>query len=158
MSLDNSWNVINWVQRIAVERRGVEASSTSSSSTGATNKLVTNRLENGSAVNLERVLGLFEVAVLNAHVGLAAGVVSVGSAVVKVVVVEVGVLQVVTRWATGAEVEEVVVVGGHGGQDVFSPADTEGFVVVSENVVGDGDEIGVETAVNEAVLTALEEA
>src|SRR5690349_190003 len=98
------------------------------------------------------VLHVVEVAVLEHHLGGAAGVVAVAGDVVQVVVVEVGVGDVVGAGVADAVVVDPVVVQGHPGGDVGGPADPEGLVLAGQHVPGHGEVAGVLSGVDQAVV------
>jgi hypothetical protein len=73
-----------------------------------------------------------------------------------VVVVQVAHFQVVGAGVAGAGRVEEVVVDCDFCRYVWRPADAEGFVVLGEDAVGDGDVVGVFAQVDEAVVHAGE--
>lgn len=87
---------------------------------------------------------------------MSSSVVTVRRQVAVVVVVQVAHLQVIGAGVAGVGRVEEVVVDCDFCRHVLRPADSEGFVVLGEDAVGDGDVVGVFAEVDEAVVHAGE--
>lgn len=104
------------------------------------------------------IFDALEIHVLNSCVCLAPRVVSIRGGIFDVVVVQVCILQVVSRRIALVDIVEKVVVNSCLCNQVFCPSNTKCFIMVSKNVVGNCKEVCVLAAINQAVACLLQQA
>lgn len=159
VAFDDAGNVGGRVEGVAVVVAGVEGgTAVGGDGTAAALVGVASGGESGSVVPGNGVLGALKVDVLHAHVGAATGVVAVALNTTEIVVVEMGILEIVSAGAALVGAIEICMVDGSARDNIISPADTKSLVNTLDVGVGDGEVVGVLAEVDATVANALKDA